>query len=64
MISPNEVVSRNAYIMFYTRRDLPDSGVEQFFKCQQPTKKQSEDFNKLVATTTRFTGMLEKCILS
>ena len=64
VISRSEVVSRNAYIMFYVRRDLPETGVEEIYKCRKPTKKQAEEFNKLVASTTRFTSMLDKCILA
>ena len=50
--------------MFYVRRDLPETGVEEIYKCRKPTKKQAEEFNKLVASTTRFTSMLDKCILA
>ena len=63
-VKRSEVVSRNAYIMFYVRRDLPETGVEEIYKCRKPTKKQAEEFNKLVASTTRFTSMLDKCILA
>ena len=44
VVSHDDVQSRNAYIMFYVRRDLQDTGVEKMYRCKHPSQKERGEF--------------------
>ena len=59
------VISENAYIMFYVRRDMANVKVENLHSCASATEEQMKEYNKLLSTVQGAkNSALGKCFIS
>ena len=65
VIDNSSVITENAYILFYIRRDISNVSVENLFECFKSTTEHQEEYQKCM---TELRGSLEesqgKCIVS